>query len=250
MSYHSCSVSNSNKNTKSKLPTILVAVGLLLVVGVVVAFIFQDKIKSVASDISASIENQGKPGFVFDTKKYPDWATAGNVYTNPNDFTDDGEGSKDDLPISGIIVNQCESGSSCNDLVKQCEPYAENKPSCKKLAQSTMNTHCFVSVFYNDRKVDPEREVAKYIEHNKSFGTMAIQEAGAKSLKMNTPEGSKEYTLHYYDYQDKSGETIKHGNAIGYISLSGGHIDIRSICSETNQLDETLPILSAIRLEV
>lgn len=31
---------------------------------------------------------------------------------------------------------------------------------------------------------------------------------------MNTPEGDKEYTLHYYDYQNKGGDTIKHGNAI------------------------------------
>lgn len=239
-----------NKKSNKKIRIVVASLSLVLLAGVVVGVIFQDKIKSVASDVSTSIENQGKPRFAFDTAKFPDWATAGNAYTDPNDITDDGQGSKDDLPISGIIVNQCENGSSCSNLVKQCEPYADSKPSCKKLAQSTMNTHCFVSAFYNERKVEPEQEVAKYIEHNKSFGTMVIQEAGVKTLTMNTPDGSKEYTLHYYDYQNKSGETIKHGNAIGYISLTNGHIDIRSVCSETNQLNETLPILSAIRLEV
>ncbi len=239
-------MNNKNKNTKSKLPTILIAVGLLLVVGVVASFIFQDKLKTIATDI----ENSRKPNFTLDTAKFPDWATAGNVYTNPDDITDDFQGSKDDVPISGVTVSQCENGSNCNNLVNQCEPYADDKPSCKKLAQSTLNAHCFVSVFYNERKVDPEQEVAKYIEHNKSFSSMVIQAAGAKTLTMNTPDGNKEYMLHYYDYQNKSGETIKRGNAIGYISLENGHIDIRSVCSETNQLDETLPILSAIRLEV
>ena len=243
-------MNNKNKKTKNRLPFILTVVGLLLVVSVVAGFIFQDKIKTVATDIKTNIENQGKPKFIFDTSKYPDWATAGNVYTNPNDITDDYIGSKDDLPISGINVNQCENGSNCNKLVKKCEPWNDNKPSCKELAQSTTNTHCFVMAFYNERKVDPDKEVAKYIDHNKSFGSMVIQEVGVKTLTMDTPEGNKEYKLHYYDYVNKGGDTIKHGNAIGYISLANGHIDIRSICSETNQLDETLPILSAIRLAV
>ena len=244
-------MNNKNKKTKkSKLPLILTVVGLLLVVGATAGFIFQDKIKTVANDVKVSIENQGKPKFTFDTAKFPDWATAGNVYTNSGDITDDFIGNKDDLPISGINVSQCENGSNCNKLVKKCEPWSDDKADCKALAKSTTNTHCFVMAFYNERKIDPEEEVTKYIDHNKSFGSMIIQEAGIKTLTMDTPEGEKEYKLHYYDYQNKGSDTIKRGNAIGYISLTDGHIDVRSVCSETNQLDETLPVLSAIRLEV
>ena len=66
---------------------------------------------------------------------------------------------------------------------------------------------------------------------------------------MDTPEGSKNYKLHYYDYGGKSSDLTKHGNAIGYVSLTRGHIEVRSICTETSQLDETLPILQAVRLE-
>lgn len=244
-------MNNKNKKSKSKVHLILITVGLLLVVSVVGGLVFQDKIKTVANDVKIGIENQGKPKFMFDTAKFPDWATAGNIFTNPDDVTDDFQGSKDDLPISGIIVNQCETGSNCNTLVDKCKPQDDgHSKDCKQLAEDTTNSHCFVSLFYNERKVDPEQEVSKYIEHNKSFGSMNITEVGVKSLTMNTPDGSKEYKLHYYDYQNKASETIKRGNAIGYISLANGHIDVRSVCSEANQLDETLSVLSAIRLEI
>lgn len=250
MPYYGRSMNNKNQKTKKRLPLTLTIIGILLVVGIVAGLIFRDTIKTVATDIQTNIENQGKPKFIFDTEKHPDWATAGNVFTNL-DITDDFQGSKEDLPISGIIVNQCTTGSNCNTLVDKCKPQNNgNSKDCKQLAKYTTDTHCFVSLFYNERNVDPEQEVAKYIEHNNSFGSMTITEAGVKNLTMNTPDGNKEYKLHYYNYENKSAETIKKGNAIGYISLTNGHIDIRSVCSETNQLDETLPILSAIRLEV
>lgn len=238
-----------NKDAKSKLPTIFIVVSILSLLGLIAGFIFQDTLKTAATDVKASIENQGKPKFTFDTARFPDWSTAGNVYTNPDDVTDDFQGSKDDLPISGINVNQCEARSNCNTLVEKCEPWSENKPACKELVQSTMNTHCFVMLFYNERKVDPEQEVTKFIDHVKSFGSMSIQEVGVRTLTMSTPEGNKSYALHTYDYNNKGDDTIKRGNAIGYISLTNGHIDIRSVCSEANQIDETVPILSAIRLE-
>lgn len=240
----------NNKKAKKKLVVALVVVGSVLAVGVGAGFIFQDRLNIAANDIKTSIENQGKPKFVFNATKFPDWATAGNVYTNPDDITGDFPGSKDDLPIAGINVSQCEQGSGCNELVKKCEPWRDDKPSCKELVRSTTNTHCFVSLFYNERKIDPEKEVAKYIEHNKSFDSMTTQEAGARTLTISTPEGDKTYRLHLYDYKSRGSDTIKRGNAIGYVALAHGHIDIRSVCSEVRQLDETLPVLEAIGLEV
>lgn len=244
-------MNNKNKKTKRKVQLILILVGLLLSIGAIAAFVFQDKIKTVANDVKVGIENQGKPKFVFDTAKFSDWATAGNVFTNPNDVTDDFQGSKDDLPISGIIVSQCKTGSNCNTLVGKCKPQDNGvSEDCRRLAEYTTDSHCFVSLSYYERKVDPEQEVAKYIEHNNSFGSMTITEAGVKSLTMDTPDGNKEYTLHYYDYESKTGDTIKRGNAIGYVALTSGHIDVRSVCTEASQLDETLPILSAIQLKI
>lgn len=243
-------MNNKNKKTKKKLVALLLSIGVIIAV-IVVSFIFQDTFKTVATDVKTSIENQGKPKFVFDTAKFPDWATAGNVYTNPDDVTDDFQGSKDDLPISGIIVSQCKMGSNCNTLVGKCKPQDNGvSEDCRRLAEYTTDSHCFVSLSYYERKVDPEQEVAKYIEHNNSFGSMTITEAGVKSLTMDTPDGNKEYTLHYYDYESKTGDTIKRGNAIGYVALTSGHIDVRSVCTEASQLDETLPILSAIQLKI
>lgn len=242
-------MTNKNKKSMGKLKIALSIIGTVLVIGAIVAFVFKDTIKTAIVDIQTDLRDQGKPKFVFDTASFPDWATAGNVYTNPDDITDDG--NKDDLPISGMNISQCVTGSNCNKLVEKCDPWKDDKPACKELSQSTMNTHCFVMTFYNDRIItSPDDEITKYIAKQKSFGDyMTVQEASAKTLTMNTPEGEKEYTLHYYDYQNKGGDTIKHGNAIGYISLASGHIDIRSVCSEVSQLDETLPILSAIHLK-
>lgn len=249
MTYYNHSMSNKNKKHTSRLKITLILIGVVLAVGAIVALIFQNTIKTAVADIQTDLRNQGKPKFVFDTANFPDWATAGNVYTNPDDITDDGYGNKEDLPISGINIQQCKSGSNCYNLVDACKQRRDDKAECKTLAEYTMNTHCFVSLFYNERTIDPEKEVAQYIKKQTSFGDyMTAQEAGTKTLTMNTPEGDKEYTLHYYDYQNKGGDTIKHGNAIGYIALASGHIDIRSVCSEVSQLDETLQILSAVSL--
>lgn len=233
--------------TNKKLPIILISVGLFLGI---TGLLFQDKLKIAVAGIQTSIENQGKPKFSFDTSQFPDWATAGNVYTNPNDFTDGHSVGKDDLPISNINVTQCEPGSNCSKLVKECDPWHDDKPSCKALAQATINTNCFVMAFYNERKVDPKQEVLKYIDNIRSFGDMTIEETNTKTLSMGTFEGEKSYKLHYYEYQKTSGQTMKSGNAIGYVSLENGRVEIRSICSEVNQIDETLPVLSNIRLEL
>jgi hypothetical protein len=81
------------------------------------------------ANIQTDLRNQGKPKFVFDTAKFPDWATAGNVYTNPDDITGDGYGNKDDLPTSGMNISQCVSGSNCNKLVEKCDPWQDEELS-------------------------------------------------------------------------------------------------------------------------
>ena len=234
---------------KKKLPIALSVITLLLLASVVTSIILQDDIKTVTSDIRTGIENRDKPKFVFNTENFPDWATTGTSYINPKDITDDYVGSKGELPVSSITISQCENGSNCNKLVEKCDPRSENSPSCKELVKSTLNTHCFVSASYSIRTIKPDDEVSKYIEHIKSFDSIVVQEAGIKTLTMNTPEGKKEYKFHYYDYKNKGSDTIKRGNAIGYISLENGHIDVRSVCSETQQLDETLPVLAALVVE-
>ena len=78
-----------NRGKKRRPTTVLIIVSALALLALTAGFISQDTLKTVATDVKSSIENQGKPKFVFDTEKFPDWATVGNVYTNPDDITDD-----------------------------------------------------------------------------------------------------------------------------------------------------------------
>ena len=66
---------------------------------------------------------------------------------------------------------------------------------------------------------------------------------------MRTQEGDKNYELYQFDTNNKDA-TYRQGSAFGFISLNDGHIEVRSICWQADQLDETLPVLSAIQLEV
>lgn len=241
--------SKTKKIRQKKLLIIFTVAGVVLTLAVVAGFVFQNKIKTVLEQNHTSIQTRGEPKFVFNTAKFPDWATAGNVWAYPEDSVN-GSAEKGDIPISSISVSQCKPGSNCNRLAEKCNPQRDDSEQCKELAQSTMNTHCFVMAFYRDHIIDSENAVKEYVAHIKSFGDMTIQEAGSRTLTMETPEGNKEYNLHYYDYRQGESDQIKHGNAIGYVSINTGHVEVRSICSETSQLDETLPVVSAISLKV
>jgi hypothetical protein len=228
---------------------ITISVAVVIACGLV-GFYFQDSLKNTVSDIKTNIENQGKPHFVFDKEKFPDWATVGNVYADPHDATNNFQQDKDDLPVSSIIVAQCKAASDCSNLVDRCKPQDNgDSKECQQLTQYTTDGHCFVLAFYNERKIDPDQEVTKYIEHNSTLGGVTAAEAGIKNLTMDTPDGNKGYRLHYYDYESTTAATIqRHGNAIGYVALTNGHIEVSSMCSETHQIDETLSALSSISL--
>lgn len=214
---------------RKKLPIVFVLAGILLIACGGAAFIFRDSINSVVRDIKQNNENAGKPKFVFDTAKQSGWWTTGNNWPNPDD-ADDGVSEDVTLPIAAISIHQCKVANKCKDPEKD-----------------TMGAHCFVMAFYQMGTIDSQTAIANTIEQNKKWGT-DIQEVGVKTLSMNTPEGNKEYQFYQYDYKSKDGSGFKKGNAQGYISLSDGYIDIRSICDEASQLDETSPALEAIRL--
>jgi len=235
---YGCGMSSEKQKTKNKkLPIILSIAGLLLVAGVVGGFVFQGKIKTVAADIAANIENRGKPKFIFDIAKFPDWATAGNVWTNTEDV------AKGSVPITGISIAQCTPGSKCSNLVEKCR----SGDQCEKLKQVTADG-CSVHLDYWEQSIDPDTAVADKMKQDTSSGGMAVRGIGMKTLSMATPEGDKEYQLHQYDISHSGGDSYKRGNALGYVSLSNGHIKVQSVCDEANRLDETLPVLNAVRL--
>ena len=241
-------MNNKNIKPRSKLCPTLIIVGLVLVVGTIASFVFQDKIKTVVNDARVSIENQGKPKFTFDAAKFPDWATTGNIFMNPDDITDDFQASKEDSSISGIIVNQCETGSNCNKLMEKCIPHKGIGEDCKQLEQKTVNANCFVSIYYSKQAIDINTAKSDELKQWSGFGT-APTEIGVETLTMRTQEGDKNYELYQFDTNNKDA-TYRQGSAFGFISLNDGHIEVRSICWQADQLDETLPVLSAIQLEV
>ncbi len=231
----------NTKNQKAKnkkLPTILIAVGLLLAVSATLGFVFQDKIKAVTADIVANIENSNKPKFAFDNAKLSDWASSGNTHQSSD-------------PITTISATQCTEGSNCSNLVEKCRVQVDkSNQSCQKLEQYTAKG-CMVHAYYSSGSVNPEIAVKDQMKAWSGYGggfSLTPTEVGVKTLTMTTPEGDKEYQLHQYDTNNKD-DTYKKGTALGFISLSDGHIEVRATCWKASQLDDTLPVLSAMRLE-
>ena len=235
----------SNKK-RVKLPIIFITISLLAILGVT-GLIFKDEIKTVTASLGLGVENQSKPTFAFNTSEFPDWATGGNVHTNPDDITDYGGKSKDSISITSLNVSQCKTGSNCNELVKKCIPSQGSNESCKQLEQSTTNTPCFVSAYYNKQIIDVNKARDDELKQWAKYGTEP-SDVGVKTLTISTPEGDKNYSLYQYD-TNNTDASYKRGSAFGFVPLNSGHIEIRSVCWEASQLNETLPVLSAIRLE-
>lgn len=226
----------------------LILIGILLAGSVVTGFLFQDSIKTTIANIQTDLNNRGEPKFVFNTAKFPDWATAGNVYANPDDSTDDSDSRNDNQLVSGINITQCKSETNCSKLVDACKQRHDDKAECKVLTEYTTDTHCMVSAYYSKKPIDTNKAVASEREEWSRFSSGTPYQVGLKKLTIDTPDGNKEYQLYQYDTNNKD-TSYKRGSAFGFIPLSDGHIEVRSVCWEASQLDETLPILSAIALE-
>lgn len=126
--------------------------------------------------------------------------------------------------------NNVSQGSNCYNLVDACKQRRDDKAECKTLAEYTMNTRCFVSLFYNERTIDPEGSCSVYQKTNELRWLYDSTRSWHKKPSQWTRLKVIKSTLHYYDYQNKGGDTIKkHRNAIGYIALASGHIDMQCL---------------------
>lgn len=196
------------------------------------AFIFRHQLSNYAKTVATSIENRDKPTFHFQTSDAPGWYSGGTFYTTDEDYKENANKAlkKGDLPVSSMIVSQCAEQSKCHT------------------EQDVVGGKCFVMLAYYDRTVDPVAEEAKKFKDAKNTLDMKITEVATPTLQFKTPEGSKAYQLHYYDYNPGDGQPIQRGNARGYVNLSKGHIEVQAVCAETQQLKETTGILSAVTL--
>lgn len=223
-----------NKNTKNKkLSMMLIFAGVVLFAVIVAGFVFRDEIKTIATNVTTSIENRDKPKFVLGSTQFSDWASSGNTYQ---------DGSQDDAAIVTMSMQQCASGSHCSNLVEECR----SNHQCEKLDQLSRAGHCMVHFYYFDRPINPDEAIADFIKTNAGF-KVDTREIAAKTLSMNTPEGDKTYQLHQYDSGNTSGN-YKSGISLGYISLESSHIEVLGICNASSQLDEVLPVLNVVRL--
>lgn len=220
----------SHERKNKKLPIFFLVIISAVVIIVGIGFLLQGRIQTVIANIETNLENRGKAAFTVDSAKLSGWWTAGNTWPNAKDFTGD-QSEKDNLPVASISIHQCKLASQCEDPEKD-----------------TLGGHCFVMLSYQNQSINPETAVAEKIKYSGSFGDMTIREVGVKTLTMNTPEGDMEYQLHEYDYESKGGNAILRGNALGYVSLSDGHIQVQSVCADASQLGETLPVLQAVDL--
>lgn len=237
-----------NKKIKSrKVSSVLIIAGLILAVSAVAGFLFRDTLQMTIADTQAAIQNQGKPRFVFDTAAFPDWASSGNVWVNPADITDYGGGAKEDLPTADISMQQCTTGSNCSKLVEKCRPRKGEGNECKQLAKYTLDTPCFVSVYYIEKNIDPSKAIADELKQWTTLSDQTPIEVGIQTLTMQTPEGNQTYQFHQYDTNSKDA-SYKRGIALGFVPLEKGHIEVRGDCWQASQLDNTLPILRAVSL--
>lgn len=219
---------NTRKETtifqRSKLLIVMITSLVVVILGVSLWIWHQE-----SEAASATQKQTPSVKFVYDKTKVPGWWTFGNNYPDPS--AADSNTPKDaQWPIADISVHQCKIATKCSNPEKD-----------------TTDAHCFVSTFYMDSTINPDKAITDMISRNKGWGT-TVTEVASKTLTMSTPEGDKSYILHQFYYDTNGGETVKRGNAQGYISLNKGYIDIRAVCNEASQLDEAVPALNAIRL--
>lgn len=209
----------SAKNQKiknKKLPVIIAAAGLLLAIGAA-GFLLRDGFTAFPGPLQVDLEGSGKPRFVFDTAKLPDWASFGSVWLDASEI----EGGSESH--AAFSATQCVEGSNCSSLVEQCRVQIdESNQSCQKLEEYKADG-CMVLAYYFESLVNPDTVVADELQEWGSFGTDP-QEVGVKTLTMNTPEGDKEYQFYQYDTNNSS--EYKRGSAFGFVPLRDGHIEV------------------------
>ena len=160
-----------------------------------------------------------KPSFSFDIAASPGWWSRGNNWPNINDYTGD-QIPKAELPVADINVSKG----------------AQDRPG-----------ECFVMAFYNKGSVDINATL-KQRESGMVLGEKdpsILKQVAVVTQRIETPEGTKEYSLYQYDLDKPQ---VQRGNEFGIIPLSDGYIEVRGICATADQLQSTFSAVSAIKL--
>lgn len=219
----------SQKN-RNRIIVAITAATMLLILVLAGGLIFRDRFTKFPGPLTVNIESG--PRFVFDAEKFPDWISFGNVWDSSDD-------EDDESPAAIISATQCTEGSNCSSLIEKCRVGEQ----CELLERYTADS-CFINAYYFNRQIDMNTVVVDELEKWTSVGT-SPEEIGVETLNMQTSEGDKQYQLYKYDTHNSG---YRQGSAFGFVPLSEGHVEVRSVCWQADQLDDTLPALNAIRL--
>ncbi len=209
---------NKKLSINKKTVLVIVVAILVLTAGVPLFFWLQKPTKDQSN-------TEPRPAFTFNTTQAPGWYTGGNNWVNPDDFTGD-QMRKDELPKADMSVHQ---GSNEQDII---------------------NGHCFTMAAYFDKSINVEDERKRKLTSTTADDGRIVTEVGVSNLKLATYEGVKDFQLHKYDISGPAAKDLQRGMADGYVQLSNGYVNIQSICQESAQLDETLPVFAATSLEM
>ena len=203
------------KNKKNIL-TIVAALAVLFILGVIgFKLIPQTQTEETTSNSYS---------FTFDTTASPGWWAPGGYTTTQADIDSPDRTDDEPLPIASINAFQGEQGKTTSG--------------------------CFVMAFSQKGTVDiaaqiKDRKEALVLGQEKSASVDAVGEA---QLKLETPEGSKEYTLYQYDLNLGENAQVQRGNGFGFVQLKDIYVEVRAICPTADMLASSHVGLSAIRL--
>ena len=201
---------------KKKIIITMTAFAALFILGAIGYLLITPKKTEQASTKSYS--------FTFDTAASPGWWAPGGYTTTQADIDNPDRIDTEPLPIASINAFQGEQGKTSGG--------------------------CFVMAFSQKGTID----IAAQIKDRKEAlilgqeNTASVNAAGEAPLTLETPEGSKKYTLYQYDLNLGENAQVQRGNGFGFIQLNDIYVEVRAICPTADMLASTHVGLSAIRL--
>ncbi len=161
------------------------------------------------------------PVLAFDASKAPGWWATKNYNTQAS-VTEDYEGTEpiDKLPVATINVFKGQEGE-----------YA---------------TACFVMFAYYDYAVDVDQ--LKKDKENGYSKDMSGKNIGEDTASVDVLGEAKSFTLTKYEFIGPDSENAMKGMSYGWVGLDKGHISVSGVCPTGAELDETLPMISAVSL--
>lgn len=162
--------------------------------------------------------SEQKPTFSFDVSKSPGWWSPGN-YSSTAEDAKNYKGSEG-LPISSLNAFNGKKGDT--------------------------NDQCFVMASYEAGTVNIQAALKK---KNMPLGSSdSYTFIGTTQHTMQTPEGTKEYTMYQYDLV--SSTPSQRGNEFGFFQLKDGYVRMTGICPTPDTLVANETALSAISLKL